>query len=264
MINDPVAGKARPERAGVVSKLLVFLVVVFAFIALAWMIFLPALLTHRLRQRSGFDASVAKLAVNPITGMIEVHGFVLTNPPTFPEPDFVSVREFQAKGRVASLLSEHPVFETMLVDVASVTLIKRADGATNAEVFDRNLKHGADESAAPGEPSKRTFLIRHLEVRLDRLTIADHSVRQPTRREFTLNLKQSYVDVTGLDQLLAPSVLKNLAPVATAISGLLPEDVGKVFAEAAGSGKEFIREVGRKTGERAKGFFDALEESKKP
>lgn len=246
------------------SKLLVFLVVVFAFAALAWMLFLPALLTRHLRQRSGFDATVAKLAINPLTGTIEVQGFVLTNPPTFPEPDFLTVREFRANGEVRSLISDHPVFEKMVVDVAAVTLIKRADGTTNAEVFDRNLKSEADGTAVPFAPTKRSFLIRHLELRVDRLVLADHSVRQPTHREFTLNLKQTYADVTGIDQLLAPSVLKNLAPVAAAISGLLPDDIGKVFAEAAGSGKELMREVGRKTTERAKGFFDALEESKKP
>lgn len=248
------------NHGGALAKLFVFLVIVFAFVAVAWMLFLPTLVTHQLRERSGFDASITRLAVNPFTGSVELHGFVLANPPTFPESDFLDIREFRANGSVRSLLSNHPVFEDMLVDVASVTLVKRSDGTTNADAFSRNLEAHDGSNLVPKTPSNRNFLIRHLEVRVEKLIIADYSLRQPGHREFSLHLDQTYKDVTAIDQLLAPSALKNLAPVAAAISGLLPGDLGKVFGQAAGSSKDLFREAG----ERVKGFFDALEESKKP
>jgi hypothetical protein len=99
---------------------------------------------------------------------------------------------------------------------------------------------------------------------VDQLVVVDHSSRTPTRRDFTLNINQHYEDVTSFDQLLAPDMLKNLAPVATAVGGLLPGEWGRAISAAGGSGTQFLRQVGKKVEERAKGFFDALEESKKP
>lgn len=252
------------KRGGVFFKLLVFLVVVFAFIALAWMLFLPMILTNQLRTRSGFDATIQRLTVNPVSGTIELRGFVLTNPPTFPEPDFIELREFSANVQIASVFSDRLIFDRMVVNVANVTLVKRADGTTNAEALKANLTvHDTKVLVAKAKPA-RPVLIHHLDLRIDRLVVADYTLRRPTRRDFVLNLKQAYVDVTELDQLFAPAVLKTLAPVATAISGLIPGDVGKALGEAGKSGADLLQEAKRKTETRVKGFFDALEESKKP
>ena len=79
-----------------------------------------------------------------------------------------------------------------------------------------------------------------------------------------MNLQQSYTDVTRLDQLLEPDALKNLAPIAVAIGGLLPGELGTLLTEVGNSSVDLLQQAGRKTGERVKGFFDALEESKKP
>ncbi len=251
-------------RGGVFFKLLVFLVVVFAFAALAWMLFLPMILTNQLRKRSGFDATIQRLAVNPVSGTIELRGFVLTNPPTFPEPDFIELREFSANAQIASLFSDRLIFDRMVVNVANVMLVKRADGTTNAEALDANLTVRDSKVLMPKTKPARRVLIHQLDLRIDRLVVADYTLRRPSRREFTLNLKQTYADVTELDQLFAPAVLKTLAPVATAIGGLIPGDVGKAFGEAGKSGADLLQEAKRKTETRVKGFFDALEESKKP
>ena len=147
---------------------------------------------------------------------------------------------------------------------ATVTLVKRKDGSTNAEAFQRNLQDHDREALVAKTSKPRQILIRQLDLRIERLVIVDHSLREPTRREFTLNLQQSYTDVTRLDQLLEPDALKNLAPIAVAIGGLLPGEIGKLLTEVGNSGVDLLQQAGRRTGERVKGFFDALEESKKP
>jgi hypothetical protein len=152
----------------------------------------------------------------------------------------------------------------MLVNAATITLVKRQDGRTNAEAFQGNLEDHDRKTLVAKSEAHRGILVRELELRVDRLVIIDHSVRVPSRREFTLNLHQTYTDVTSIEQLLAPAALRQLAPVAVAIGGLLPGDLGKLFEEAGSSGAGLFQEVGRKAGERVKGFFDALEESKKP
>jgi hypothetical protein len=251
-------------RGGVLVRLILFLVVIFAFLAVGWMVFLPRIVTAQIRKHSGFDASIERLAVNPVTGNIELHGFVLTNPPTFPISEFIELREFQAETRASTLFSDNPVFDRMLVNATTVTLVKRADGTTNAEAFQRNLESYGRDTLVPRTSSKRQVLIRKLDLRIDRIVVVDHTTREPTRREFTINLHQNYTDVTKIEQLLAPAALRQLAPVAVAVGGLLPGDIGKVLTEVGSSGAGLLQEAKRKAGERLKGFFDALEESKKP
>jgi hypothetical protein len=256
--------QTRPQfgvRGGAIAKLIVFLVVIFAFVALAWMMFLPAVLTTQLRKRSGFDATVERLAFNPLTGQMEIRGFTLLNPPTFPVSDFLEIREFRANAEARSLFSDRPVFDTMVIDISRVTLVKRQDGTTNASALENNLRESDVPRSLRARSHNREFLIRQLILRVDRLTVADYSLRQPSEREFSLNLNQTYNDVTQVDQLLAPSVLKNLAPVATAMAGFIPGELGRAVDEAGRSGTEILQHASRKAGERVK---DALEESKKP
>ncbi len=246
-------------------KLLVFLVVIAAFAALAWMLLLPVVFTNRIRASTGFDATVTSLVVNPVSGTVRVKGFGLTNPPTFPVSEFLGVREFSADVRMKTLWSEQWVIESMIVDVERVTLVKREDGITNAQAFERNLKEARErERRPPSSKPERTFLVRELRLRVNELVVADHSGRRPTERTFALGIEQDYKDVTSMEQLLTPAALRPLAPVAVALSGFVPGNLGAAIDEAARASAGKLKEAGRKTTEAVRGFFDALEESRKP
>jgi hypothetical protein len=257
------------RHGGVIFKLLVLLAVVFAGAALAWMLFLPLVLTAQLQQRTGFAATVESLAVNPFTGTVELRGLVLRNPPGFPVRDFVRLREFSAVAEVFSLLSDRPVFTSIRLDLADITLVKREDGRTNAEAFQGKPGPAAAAGAEPpaARPPRR-FLIRRLSVRVDRLVIADHSARPPVVHEYPLGLDQTYRDVTDVKQLFAPAVLQSLAPVGAVLNGLVPGDLGRALngavKGAAKAGEGWLKAAGRKAGEKAKEYLDALEESGKP
>ncbi len=129
-------------------KLLVALAALCAAVALAWMLFLPALLTSQLRSRTGFDVTVQSLAVNPFTGKVAVHGLVISNPPTFPVHDFIEVREFSANLEIFTLFSSRLVFTSMVLDVPTVTLVTRDEGESNAVAFEQNLGIGRRRNAA--------------------------------------------------------------------------------------------------------------------
>jgi len=252
-------GRGR-DRGGVMFKLLIVLAVLGAAGALAWMLFLPAMLTAQLRERTGFTVEVRSLVANPFTGLIDVRGLVLGNPPGFPTRDFAQVREFRVEAELTTLWSERPVFETVVLDIDQLTLVKAAGGQTNAESFQR----GPAASAPP--PPK--FLIRRLDLRLDRLTVADHSGLVPVVREFAVGVKGTYRDVTSLQPLFTPEVWQALAPLGAALEGVVPEDLGRalrqVAKDAAKTGAERLRAAGQRAGESAKGYLEALEESKKP
>jgi hypothetical protein len=263
-----VSRPVSPARGGIFFKLLVFLTVVGAAGALAWMLFLPLVFTTQVRQRTGFDVTVQSLAVNPFTGTVELRGLVLTNPPTFPVRDFIELRRFSADAEMFTLLSDRPVLASMVLDVAKVTVVKREATPTNAEAFQHHLTTSDDPPRpVPARPA-RGFLIRRLAVRIDELVIADHSGRPPSVQDYKLAFNQTYTDVSDVKQLLAPAALQRLLPVGTSLNGLLPgalgQALGEVVKEATKAGAGRLKDAGRKAGEKIKGYFDALEESRKP
>jgi hypothetical protein len=252
-------------HGGILFKLLAPVAAVSAFAVLAWILFLPAFITHRIRGRTGFDATIAQLACNPFTGTIEMKGFVLTNPPTFPVKEFVELKSFSAKAGGLSLTSNPLVFETMDVELGNVTLIKRSDGVSNSAAFERNL---ADFAGEPGrlasDAPARSYLVKRLRVRVSQLTVVDYVRGVERKRVYRLDLDQTYIDVTSLRQLAEPKTLAVLEPVALVARDLLPSGLRSAVEDALKPAATFVQDRAREAANQTKGFFDALEESKKP
>ncbi len=256
------AAQPAAMRGGIMLKLLLACTALFALAALGWMLLLPYFVTHRIRERTGFDASVASLMVNPFTGRLVVSGLVLNNPPTFPRAEFLQVRAFEADAELLTLFTNKPVFSEVTLDIALVALVKRADGRTNAKVFQEYLAGGAPSSA--GKPARQSFHIRKLRVRFDRFMIADYTPRRPVVREYALNLDRSFSNITDTRQLLLPASVDQLFALGGAVGTLLPEDVTQALDRALRSGTDVMRELTRRGTTILPGFTDALEESKKP
>lgn len=271
------------RRGGIILRLLIFLAAVCALAALAWMLFLPAFITRQIRTRTGFDATVASLSCNPLTGRLTIRGLVLTNPPGFSTTDFVQLREFRADGDLWSLFAERIVLDELVLDVRRLALVRRADGLPNAELFEENL--GLIPHAAPGTratlgastsrnapppPPPRKFLIRKLALRFDQLLVADDSPTKPEVHEYKLAVDQSYENVTDLKQLLVPDVLKRVAAenLGPALARLVPGDFGRALGdtarEAAKSGEAALKDAGAQATDLLRGLREKLEEKKKP
>lgn len=247
------------QRGGIGFRGMLFLAIVFASLALGWMLLLPLALTRFVHERTGFDIEIQTLYLNPFTANVALHGLVITNPPAFPRKDFIDVREFRADARLFSLFGRRPVIDDAVLDVAGISLVKDERGLINAKVFEQGLAGSSrDQRQPPAEIKKeREFLIRRLQIRFDRLVIADYSGRTPDVREFDLNFSHIYENVTSVTQLTAP-LADLLAPVTGAIGSVLPE-AGATLRAA----RDTVRESGRKTGEAVKGFFEALEKALK-
>ncbi len=246
-------------------QLLVVVAVLFAFAALAWMLFLPALVANRVRQRTGFDLTVERLVVNPFTGEIDARGIVVTNPPTYPVKEFLVVRRLTADVEMLSLLNPRPAVTTATIELTKVTFVRREAGHNNTTAFQNRLLTGEENPVPlPGRPP-RGILVKDLTVALDELVVADHSGKVPSVQDFKIGFRHTYRDVKELKQLLAPSALLALLPAAPALQELLPGRLGAAVGEAAREAVQAAKyQEATGSGEKSKGYFDALEESKKP
>ena len=306
------------NRGRALMKLLMFLLIFCGVLTAAWVFFLPTILTSTLQKRTGFNAKVTGLRFNPFTAKVDLTGLVITNPESFPRPDFIEVRSFNANAKLATLFSDRPEFDYAWIDVEYVAFVRNADGVLNAKLFNDRLnppptpvedadnaksspfvldakatqggpvnlfkpekKPTAKDAKAvptnevadvkdktvnekpPAQPMK--FLIRRLDVRLEKVIVVDYTTATPTVREFDRKLYYTYNDVTDPKQLLAPFALKSLEAVGAAIRGLIPGGIGKALGAVT---KTNDQQIVKKTGEPAedplKTVIEKLEETPKP
>jgi hypothetical protein len=247
------------RHGGIGFRWVLFLAAVFASFALGWMLLLPLALARYVHERTGFEVEMQTFYLNPFTANVALRGLMITNPPTFPRRDFIAVREFRADARLLSLFGQRPLIDDAVLDVAGISLVKDEGGLSNAKVFAQGLAGMSRDQRQPpaGIKKEREFLIRRLQIHLDRLVIADYSRRTPEVREFDLNFIHTYENVSNAKQLTAP-LADLLAPVTGTIGSVLPE-----AGATLGSARDAVRETGRKAGEAVKGLFEALEKTLK-
>lgn len=226
--------------------------------SILWVVLLPTVVAATIRSRTGFAVQVDKLAVNPFTANARISGLVLKNPAGWPEAGFVDLREFRADVELLPLLADKFVADEMVVDLAQLTLVRRPDGVLNAMTFKDGLTGRHEAGTTPtGGGKASTFLIRHLVLKLDRLTYADYSGRRPAVKDYDLNLQR---DLTNVD-----SVTKIVSPFAGATLGVMSDAFGRLFKVPPGLLEQSVaplQEAGKKTGETLKSIFQSLEKKK--
>lgn len=251
------------------AKAFFFLAVVFALTALAWMAFLRSVVERELRAATGFDVRIAALAANPFTGRLVVRGLIMNNPPEYPSPGFLQLRELTAQANWFTFVSgDRAVIDDMDLDVAKLEIIRLHDGKTNVGECSDGLSMGAlSAPAAVEKPAK--YLIKRLRIRLGQLVIGDYTGGKSDRKTYALDIDHTYLNVTDSKQLLAPDVVRTLYSFGLHhdVAQLLPGEFGRALAGAVDGAAQVgskVKDVSQKSGEYLKGLFDKLEQSPKP
>ena len=253
-------------------KTVLFLCVLFAFAALAWMAFLPAAVERELRAVTGFDVRIDVLSANPFTGRVSARGVAARNPGTYPTPEFVDLRSLSAEVNVFScLLGGRLVIDTLDVDLGSVEIVRRHDGHSNAGDF-AGAFSGAGGDPSGGRPRQGKpfqYLVKALHVRLDRLVIADYTGSRPEVKAYALGIDHRFSNVSDPAQLLVPDVVRSLYAFGLRrdTEQLLPGAFGTALADAVGAAAHVgtkLKDATQRTGDYFKGLLDKLEQSSKP
>lgn len=240
-------------------KLLALLALILVVCVAAWVLFLPRVVSSVVRSRTGFEVKVQRLWVNPFTANISMRGLVVENPPDWPERAFVDLREFRADAKLFSLFGERLEADEVVLDVARVTLVRNREGGLNAVRFKDGFAGeptpaGQPPPPKPGEAGAAPkFLIKRLVVRLDQITYADHSGRQPRVREYPVAINRELTDVDSVAELINPLYTANVAVVSEALGGMFADSVEML----KGTG-DVLKDAGQKATETVKGFLDKL------
>lgn len=254
------------RRGGLLLKVMLVLAGIVAVLALCWMLFLPAIVTRVASSKTGFDVSVQRMHINPFTAYANIDGFIIRNPADFPTRDFVELQHINVDVALFSLLSgDRLVVENAAIDVPRITYVKDARGRTNFSVLQENLsskERPAEKQPAP--KAQKEFLIKHLNLKVGRVVLADYSGRTPSTREIGLNIDQTYENVTSVTQLAAPLTAKIAGAGLTNVLGTLPGTAGKVLGGGLNIATGLIKDSGKGATETFKGLLHKLEEKPKP
>ena len=252
----------RDRRGGLLTKLLLFLAVIFVVAAIVWTTLLPGIAVAVIRSRTGFAVQLRDLSVNPFTAQMELHGLVLENPEGWPAREFVNLRQFKVDAHLFSLFSSRFVADEIVVDVAQVSLVKNQQGLLNASAFKDDLL-GREKAEAKDGP-KQEFYIKHLVLKFDKLVSADYSGKKPSVKEYNLNISRDLADVDSVTKIISPFAGAALGLVTDTLGGMFKgrADSLKTATEALKGATGTLQDAGKKTGEVLKGLISPLDKKK--
>ena len=244
-------------RGGWLIRTVFFIAVLGVIFAAGWVVLLPGITVSTIQARTGFVVKVEQLSVNPFSGKVNIEGAVVENPIGWPTHEFITLRRFKVEADLLPLLSHKFVADDVSVDVEKLSLVRNQDGVLNADAFRDGLTKGKGETAKPdqakGDNAKTEFLIHHLMLKFDHLTMADYSGKKPLVKDYNLKISQELREVDSVAKLANPFVGSML----TAQGGLADMSAGVL-----GAPLNALQQAGKKTGESLKKLFQSLEKKK--
>ena len=248
-----------------------------AIIVIAWVFFLPSIVTGVLHRRTGYDVALKGLSLNPFTARVSIDSFVINNPkPDYAAPEFVDLPAFKIDAALFSLLGHRPVLEDGDLNLSYVALVQPAgkNGVSNAQLFLDRLtgasappaKDGkpAEPKPKPGKTGPAEFLIKRLHVRIGKVIMIDEA--KNTRKELDINFEHTYENVTDVKQFITADLARSLLGLGSQLSDLIPGEAGKTLDGVFKKGVDFLTpaEDGAGVGGKViKGLLDKLDSKKK-
>ena len=178
---SPQRLKSRPGSAlrkllTVLCGIVLFLILVGALGVWALGRFSPRLLDASLSGQSGAHLTVEDNQTNLFMGRIDYAGLVITNPSRWQEREFLRVKRLVLDVDPLTFVEGGgQVVKEAELDLERVTIVGKADflSDNNAKDIGNGLKSPAtppEPSAEPAAPAQ-PFLIKHLRVRVGRITV---------------------------------------------------------------------------------------------
>ncbi len=237
------------------TKILVALVVIVVVLLVCRNFIARKAVEVGVKTVTGFPLTIGSVDLGLFSGALEVDNLKLMNPPEFKEPMFVDMPLFKVDYVTRSMLSGTPHIKVLDVNVKEVTIVKNAQGESNATVLQNKVSPPAPAGEKPAaastaEKKKQAYRVDLVKVHIGTVVTKDYS-KGATPSVRTMNLNQDVVvrDLSESTSITAIVMRTMLGPVGNVAGGLV-QDVGGVAKQAG--------ETLQKTG---KGLFDSLKKA---
>ena len=169
-------GSALRKLLAVLCGIALFLILFGALGVWALGRYSPRLLDASLSGQSGAHLTVEDNQTNLFVGRVDYAGLVITNPSRWQEREFLRVKRLVLDVDPLTFVEGGgQVVNEAVLDIERVTIVGKADflSDNNAKDIGNGLKGPATSPTPSTEPAKpaQPFLIKHLRVRVGRLTV---------------------------------------------------------------------------------------------
>ena len=169
-------GSALRKLLAVLCGIALFLILFGALGVWALGRYSPRLLDASLSGQSGAHLTVEDNQTNLFVGRVDYAGLVITNPSRWQEREFLRVKRLVLDVDPLTFVEGGgQVVNEAVLDIDRVTIVGKADflSDNNAKDIGNGLKGPATSPTPTTEPAKpaQPFLIKHLRVRVGRLTV---------------------------------------------------------------------------------------------
>lgn len=214
----------------------------YILIALVVLLVLPLMFSERIITRvaeqkieemTGFQASFDEIHVGLFRPVVRIGNLVLTNPPDFPHPEMLTIREVYVRYDWLSLFGREIHLDELRIDVPRIVMVKPEGRESNVEILTGRGGGGAapkkQEPSAPSQPSSpgtstpsrdeapqankappsvkppRTVTIDKLRVKLGELEVRQYSRdgREPIVVPVPVGLDRTFTNVTNVEAVMA-------------------------------------------------------------
>lgn len=265
-------GIADARRAGVFVGLVVFMLVIAAVAALAWMILLPRVITSSASELTGFPTRLGSLHANPFTGAFHGESLVMSNPTEWGDDALAELGEVSGRVDIMSLRGKTAVVKDLTIQIDRLVIKVNADGRTNVEALgDRfSLVVPTEQIETPryvtagffgGGEDPEAVLIERLVLRIGTIEIHDQGTSPESRITDEINYEHTYTDVRRYEQLITPQLLASLAKSPATLHVLLSSGL---LGGAGGSDSGGIQQLFERAGGAVNSFLQGLEQTGKP
>lgn len=212
-------------------KRLAYLFLLIAALLTVPLLFRNPILTNiarnQIEKATGFQAAFEEIHVGLLRPVIRIRNLVLTNPPDFPHPEMLTVREVYVRYDRISLFGNNLHLEDVRLDIPRVVMIKPEGRASNIEVLTGSASKkkpapgGTVPETQPGTPPPdqpapgedggetrvekpaRTITIDRLNVKLGEMEVRQYSTGRPDPLilPVPVGLDRTFTNVTNLEDV---------------------------------------------------------------
>lgn len=187
------------------------------------------------RAVTGLELKIRSLNLGIVNSLIRVEDLRLFNPPGFKDRTMVDIPEIYVDIDAGSIMSGEVRLKEVRLNMEELVIVKNADGRLNLDSLKPEAKK--KEEAKPGEkkagPKMRIDLLL---LRVNRVIYKDYSKREPTVREFNVNLNEKYENIDNINALVP--LIMSRAVMNTAVSSLVRLDMKDMMSSFDVSGAD--------------------------
>lgn len=182
------------------------------------------------------DVGLDSVNLSPFSGNVAFSGFSIGQPDGFGDGDLVSLGAFDMKLEPGSLLTDHIIIDSILIDSPGLD-VRILDGENNFEALQKGMNLPAEEAAGE-EATPITITIRKLEVRTPVVALKNEGLIDVDE---TVNLASFTLTDLGTDEQglepaeIARHVMDTLQPQIT--KALVQLGASKAIKDIAGDAK---------------------------